>query len=1049
MEIRTTTRPLPLNDPGCIELHYMELIATQYDTDVDRIDDAVFKVHRPFLWSIDVEIKEDPANVRTLPGKIIYYMVSGDGNFAATLSTRSNILQLDMWDLKVDPVCTANTEGEEGRKCRCEVCQAPFTPRPCGQYVTHVSKPIDSDMFFDDWDEELENDPSPLQIAVSYDASRVVLMDAEKKYLPDAPFQVFEFWGEGAQLSPSDDFIGPDLPCTSSKLIHPDLQHFNGYGKFHFTSSESRDIKDELFITCDRMNVDMFNIDREYGVWEHVRRIVLAERPEDGIPMPRRLIEGMSESYFHFLSRNDIQMVGNLETGKLLHGMAGQGTGSLSSDGSLMLIHQYPNIITTRWTWSGTILGKTDVSVGNLYSSGPSFIKNNNHILIPISRNDDSYGKGRLGMILDTPTLSIAERVSYTSRYHEQLPHIAGDHGQFLYCSHGSKLDLVRLQDILVAPYPQSKYLCDDECLDISADLDGAGVVWESEEAKETVYIDATLTITVGFEEVSERQYAVIVSITNGSELREIVRIPPLMMGDFVTKYGIHVDKTNHQLFVVCDLFAMVWKLPTTFEGDATLQSSLWTRSFPYKEKMEDLEFAETMVYPTTLKVCNHGRIIVTSKNESPMLKDGLFKSELAKLRGESIKSQSLPAKVSASTGNKGKAAKKDRSLRGSKTRPPKSKIKSMKSLGEIFKDKSEDKELKYRIPPPESTTFPLYSDGSFSRDPFRFFNGLYMLMHMFYAANEPLRQAIMQFIGLHINRTVESNGRTRTILRIICRRVMVENYTLTETFLKALFHSPHVRWVPKPNRKRYLNPISLLLRRCEELPRAINLAQIVINYCVRMSKKEKDPLFQMPVLESLHELLKLKERPPDLVTNILRDLAYCPVQERSFIIDHASIAHPPSFRGLFGTHRKQPIYAYQDPVFRLDRSLLFREHDPLNENFTRDLFVASFDMLWRTPESDEDERSPLERITDYGPVPSPSWFRVAFHFFLCKLRIRPQRRVEFFDLPLEALDNPAIAALIEFKWNTIGYKYWLVRFFWQFIFYVLVVVAVLMQVYD
>jgi len=38
MEIRTTSRPLPLNNPGCLELHYMELIATQYDTDVDRID---------------------------------------------------------------------------------------------------------------------------------------------------------------------------------------------------------------------------------------------------------------------------------------------------------------------------------------------------------------------------------------------------------------------------------------------------------------------------------------------------------------------------------------------------------------------------------------------------------------------------------------------------------------------------------------------------------------------------------------------------------------------------------------------------------------------------------------------------------------------------------------------------------------------------------------------------------------------------------------------------------------------------------------------------
>jgi hypothetical protein len=38
MEIRTTTRPLPLNDPGYIKIHYMELDITQYETDVDEID---------------------------------------------------------------------------------------------------------------------------------------------------------------------------------------------------------------------------------------------------------------------------------------------------------------------------------------------------------------------------------------------------------------------------------------------------------------------------------------------------------------------------------------------------------------------------------------------------------------------------------------------------------------------------------------------------------------------------------------------------------------------------------------------------------------------------------------------------------------------------------------------------------------------------------------------------------------------------------------------------------------------------------------------------
>ncbi|KAF9350721.1 hypothetical protein BGX34_001024 [Mortierella sp. NVP85] len=969
MEIRTTTRPLPLNTPGYIKIHYMELDVTQYETDVDYID------------------------------------------------------------------------------------------------------------VFDDWDEDLENDPSPLQIAVSYDASRVVLIDAEKKYLHEAPFQVFEFLEDSAELRECDDYIGPDLSSTCGEHIRPDLRHFSGYGKFHFTST-SRDLKDELFITCDGMNVDIFTIDRVYDEselgrvfdeWEHVRRITLAERKEHAILMPRRLIEGLSGKYFHFLARNETQMIGNLETGRLLHSMTGEGTGSLSRDGSMMLIHEFPNIITTRWTGSGTILGQTDVSRGYLYSSGPSFIRDDNYVLIPISKPDDTYGKGRLGMVLDTPTLSVPERVSYTSRYHEQLPQNAGDRGQFLYSSHGSKLDMLRLQDILVAPYPQSKYLCDDECLEVSADLDGSGVLWESEDV-ETVTID-DLTIIVGFEEVAEGQYAVFVSVANSQgESRQVIQIPPLRIGDITTKYGIHVDRANLQLFVVCDLFAMVWKLPTTFSGDVALQSCLWTRLFYYKDAMDELEVAETMVYPTTLIVCNHGRIVVTSKNElgePPRPNDGFNKSakpkpgkkkvvkhvRIADGTGKSEIGSTRPESELKTDGGypiTKERKKKERRPRGTKGRPPQSKLKSVKSKDELSKENMKE-EQKYRIPAPESTTFPLYSDGSFSRDPFRFFNGLFMLMHMFRASNEPLRQAILKYVGLHINRTVECNGRTLTILRTICRRVKDVNYTLTEIFLKAIFNSSHVRWVPMPNRVRYLNPISLLLRRCEELPRAINLAQIVINYCLRVSKKEEDPHFSLPVLNSLHELFKLKERPPDLITNVLRALAYCTVPEKTFIIDHAIIAHPPTFRGLFGTPKKQPIYAYQDPVFKLDRSMLYMEHDPLNENFTRDLFVASFDMLWRSPdlEQEENERTPLERITDYGPIPSPSWIRVLYYFHLCKIMPRTDRRIEFYDLPLEALDNPAIAALIEYKWNTIGYKYWLVRFCWQFVFYIMILVAVLLQVYD
>ena len=38
IEIRTTTRPLPLNNPGYIKIHYMELDVTQYEAEDENMD---------------------------------------------------------------------------------------------------------------------------------------------------------------------------------------------------------------------------------------------------------------------------------------------------------------------------------------------------------------------------------------------------------------------------------------------------------------------------------------------------------------------------------------------------------------------------------------------------------------------------------------------------------------------------------------------------------------------------------------------------------------------------------------------------------------------------------------------------------------------------------------------------------------------------------------------------------------------------------------------------------------------------------------------------
>ncbi|KAG0268887.1 hypothetical protein BGZ95_002271 [Linnemannia exigua] len=69
------------------------------------------------------------------------------------------------------------------------------------------------------------------------------------------------------------------------------------------------------------------------------------------------------------------------------------------------------------------------------------------------------------------------------------------------------------------------------------------------------------------------------------------------------------------------------------------------------------------------------------------------------------------------------------------------------------------------------------------------------------------------------------------------------------------------------------------------------------------------------------------------------------------------------------------------------------------------------------------------------------NWWKVVAQF------LSPQ--VICYDFSLEFLDNPAIDALVTFKWETIGFMYWFVRFFCQCIYYILVVTAALAQVYS
>ncbi|KAF9344286.1 hypothetical protein BGX34_005812, partial [Mortierella sp. NVP85] len=309
-----------------------------------------------------------------------------------------------------------------------------------------------------------------------------------------------------------------------------------------------------------------------------------------------------------------------------------------------------------------------------------------------------------------------------------------------------------------------------------------------------------------------------------------------------------------------------------------------------------------------------------------------------------------------------------------------------------------------------------LSEDDTFESDPDRFFNGLYMLISGFDIGSDGFQKAILQYVDRYINRTTKLENSPDSILTMICKGVSNENFTIYDTFLKALFDSPYVRWVPMPGLSRGMNPIAILLEKVKDVPRSVQLAGYVIDYCVRMAKEEKDANFVSPIVDLLPEIVKQEKSHPDIVFSAIRGLAYIPAMEKSTVLDRCIIAHPPESYWKFWVPRTRLLSECKNPVMRMNRSLLPKVQMVGNDRFIHDVFVASFDMLWSPPPSKEASQTTIKRITKYGKAPH-SWLRTLFAMLWLKCKLRADKSVKDHEYTLQMLNNPGFEALIEYKW--------------------------------
>ncbi|KAG0258224.1 hypothetical protein BG011_003415 [Mortierella polycephala] len=301
---------------------------------------------------------------------------------------------------------------------------------------------------------------------------------------------------------------------------------------------------------------------------------------------------------------------------------------------------------------------------------------------------------------------------------------------------------------------------------------------------------------------------------------------------------------------------------------------------------------------------------------------------------------------------------------------------------------------------------------------------------------------AFVDYVIPHINSFFDPENPSDTLLATLCRNW---DYVDTDTsiqFLRALLASPSMRLTLSPDTELSFNPLWIVLEIAKTEPPLMCIANSIVDNCFCRARAEKDLDLLFPVLQCLHALVDPNILHTTLAAQVLQRFGHLPVKSRSFVIDHHVIVHPPTFPWLVRKASELRLYECQGPILQRVDDV---KSDALNKNFTREICVAPFALLWRY-------KGDIVYWSAHPVTPSRMtlpWIRVLVALIWYKCKPRVEEHVKCHDFSLEMLDNPAIAALVEYKWNTMGFKYCMIRFFFQCCYYLLVLTVVFLQVYG
>ncbi|KAF8940294.1 hypothetical protein BGZ58_007066 [Dissophora ornata] len=336
--------------------------------------------------------------------------------------------------------------------------------------------------------------------------------------------------------------------------------------------------------------------------------------------------------------------------------------------------------------------------------------------------------------------------------------------------------------------------------------------------------------------------------------------------------------------------------------------------------------------------------------------------------------------------------------------------------------------------------TVPLSPEDTFSApEEHRLHQGFSSLIYNFCHGNENLGKAIIRYLKMNLR---PRSGSFVNPLVSLCASWTEGWEKIINIMMRQLLPTDRITWVPDVHATKDANPLAVILEKTRTHPAAFPIARLIIDYCVSHANRSRNLSFLTPFFTTLREIMDIY---PDEAWIQLGRITFVPAVLRSFVMDNHIIVHEPRFRLKFWEPHTRLLSEVEDPILQLHVSSDVPE--PVNDEFQLPIFMASFDAIWYYT-----EKKPLESsssaLADASAVTADPWWKTLLYMIRLNARLRSRSVVECYNFNLEFFDNPSIAALVAYKWNTIGFWYWFVRFSFQCCFYALVIIASIMQVY-